>query len=79
LGERLGSSQDFNKLSDIFDMAVSKKQGTHVAYKMYFRQVLEWLNRQGHKFGALMLEPILLGTGGMILMLLRREKDVTLT
>ncbi|KAF9765267.1 hypothetical protein IL306_002460, partial [Fusarium sp. DS 682] len=67
LGEHFCSSQDFDKLSDVFDMAVSEKQGTHEAYKMYFRQVLERLNRQGHKFGALMLEPIVLGAGGMIL------------
>jgi dethiobiotin synthetase/adenosylmethionine--8-amino-7-oxononanoate aminotransferase len=59
-------------------MAVSKKQGPHVAYKMYFRQVLKQLSRQGHKFGALMLEPIVLGTGGMTLVLVRRGKDVTL-
>ncbi|KEY74577.1 hypothetical protein S7711_07179 [Stachybotrys chartarum IBT 7711] len=57
----------FASLSDVFDLG-SRSRGQDVeAYRRYIRGVLEGLKATGRKFGALMLEPVALGAGGMIL------------
>ncbi|KAH8176570.1 aminotransferase class-III domain-containing protein [Sarocladium implicatum] len=67
LHESLGTNLELDSLSDVFDLGAREAQGTYKAYKEYLREVLTHLKSQGRKFGALMLEPIVLGAGGMML------------
>jgi dethiobiotin synthetase/adenosylmethionine--8-amino-7-oxononanoate aminotransferase len=67
LREDLGACPDFDSLGDVFNVTAREKEEGYQAYKNYFRVTLERLHAQGRKFGALMLEPVVLGAGGMIL------------
>ncbi|KAG5913328.1 hypothetical protein E4U42_001276, partial [Claviceps africana] len=55
----------YESLHHIFDLPAREAAGEHVAYQRYITRTLERLRVQGRKFGALMLEPIVLGAGGM--------------
>ncbi|EGY19020.1 adenosylmethionine-8-amino-7-oxononanoate aminotransferase [Verticillium dahliae VdLs.17] len=68
LQNNLGDGAKFGSLSDVFDLSNRTQTKAYESYKNYFRSVLERLQKQdGRKFGALMLEPVVLGAGGMIL------------
>lgn len=67
LRERLGSGEVLNSLEGVFDLDARTGTNVHKAYKEYFRAVLHDLVKDGRKFGALMLEPVVLGAGGMML------------
>jgi dethiobiotin synthetase/adenosylmethionine--8-amino-7-oxononanoate aminotransferase len=59
----------FESLSELFD--ASRFDASGPLYKAYESQItseLIQLRDEGRKFGALILEPVLLGAGGMILM-----------
>ncbi|KAF2651454.1 PLP-dependent transferase [Lophiostoma macrostomum CBS 122681] len=62
--EEFGPTQKFGKLDDIFD---TDSRGFSPRHEAYIRSVLDKLVvEQGRKFGALIMEPIILGAGGMI-------------
>ncbi|KAI0436298.1 bifunctional dethiobiotin synthetase/adenosylmethionine-8-amino-7-oxononanoate aminotransferase [Xylaria telfairii] len=60
-------TQSFSDLSEIFDLERRKARGEHKPYESYILSILEQRLRGGRKFGALILEPVVLGAGGMVL------------
>lgn len=67
--EELGATERFSHLDDVFDFEARGKDEAHRLrlYETYIRKTLDDLvKRQGRKFGALVMEPILLGAGGML-------------
>lgn len=67
LREALGEDADFGSLSAVFNLDVRKNSRLAEKYKAYIKDTLEDLVlRQGRKFGALIIEPIILGAGGML-------------
>ncbi|CAH0023100.1 unnamed protein product [Clonostachys rhizophaga] len=66
LREHLGDGEEFESLSHVFDVSSRSKTAVLQMYETYVRLVLERLGKQGHKFGGLMMEPVILGAGGMI-------------
>lgn len=58
---------EFSGLHDIFDLKARQNTETYQDYTRYISRTLESLRDQGFKFGALMLEPVVLGAGGMML------------
>ncbi|KAI9148774.1 Bifunctional dethiobiotin synthetase/7,8-diamino-pelargonic acid aminotransferase [Paramyrothecium foliicola] len=66
LRDELGQGEKHDSLAAIFDVT-SREQGDQVRkYEAYIEKTLKTLRDQGWKFGALMLEPVILGAGGMI-------------
>jgi dethiobiotin synthetase/adenosylmethionine--8-amino-7-oxononanoate aminotransferase len=62
--EELGPAQTFENQDDIFDFAT---RGRSAQYEAYIEKTLdELVKKQGKKFGALVLEPVVLGAGGML-------------
>lgn len=62
----LGEAASFASLPEIFDVEAREKNGEGKMYERFILKTLEKLQKQGRKFGALMLEPIILGAGGML-------------
>lgn len=62
-----GNAPHFEALEDIFDVETREGNGEHEIYEQFITDKLLELHRQGRKFGALILEPVVLGAGGMIL------------
>jgi dethiobiotin synthetase/adenosylmethionine--8-amino-7-oxononanoate aminotransferase len=54
-------------LSAIFDVERREAAGQARLYGRFIRTTLERLASQGRRFGALLLEPVVLGAGGMLL------------
>lgn len=65
LEEDLGVGKRYGSLHEIFDFEVREARGEHRRYEASISGTLARLQRQGHRFGALMLEPVVLGAGGM--------------
>lgn len=62
--EELGPAQQFAEQDDIFDF---KARGSSPRYEAYIERTLDRLvKKEGRKFGALVMEPVILGAGGMI-------------
>ncbi|KAI0533129.1 bifunctional dethiobiotin synthetase/adenosylmethionine-8-amino-7-oxononanoate aminotransferase [Xylaria digitata] len=61
------SKQRFPHLSDIFNLRQRIARGDHKPYEKYIYSVLQKYREEGRKFGALILEPVVLGAGGMAL------------
>lgn len=62
--EELGPTQYFDSQNEIFDFVV---RGRSERYEAYIEKTLdELVKKQGKKFGALIMEPIILGAGGMM-------------
>lgn len=57
---------EFKEVADVYD--VESRLGSPLAhfYESHIRRTIERLVASGHAFGALVIEPILLGAGGMI-------------
>ncbi|VUC24536.1 unnamed protein product [Clonostachys rosea] len=66
LREHLGNGEDFESLSHVFDISSRSQSAVLDKYETYVQLVLEKLGKQGRKFGGLMMEPVILGAGGMI-------------
>ncbi|OAX84168.1 dethiobiotin synthase [Emergomyces africanus] len=67
LKESLGANAEFPTLQSIFDLAQRKESETGCRYKNYIKKSLEKLVwKDGRKFGALVMEPVILGAGGML-------------
>lgn len=58
---------EFLSLDKIFDLKGREDTELYRTYTRYISRTLEGLRDQGYKFGALMLEPVVLGAGGMLL------------
>ncbi|KAL6862212.1 PLP-dependent transferase [Trichoderma novae-zelandiae] len=67
LREALGEDADFGSLSDIFDVQGREQKGHHLRYEAFIRETLERLQKQGRRFGSVIIEPVVLGAGGMAL------------
>ncbi|KAJ9644551.1 hypothetical protein H2201_000325 [Coniosporium apollinis] len=61
LEAEFGRSRSFKSLQEIFD--VNKRDSSR--YEAYIKATLERLSAEGKKFGALVMEPVVLGAGGM--------------
>ncbi|KAK5637393.1 hypothetical protein RRF57_013105 [Xylaria bambusicola] len=57
----------FPHLADIFNLGQRISRGDHKVYEKYILSTLRRHLDKGHKFGALILEPVVLGAGGMVL------------
>ncbi|PKS08548.1 hypothetical protein jhhlp_004934 [Lomentospora prolificans] len=57
----------FDSLSSIFDIDQRRMSPIYNNYTAYIRDTIEELVRQGRKFGALLMEPLVLGAGGMMM------------
>jgi dethiobiotin synthetase/adenosylmethionine--8-amino-7-oxononanoate aminotransferase len=64
VGRRIAS---YPSLAAIFDVEYRESKGEGRLYEQFITTTLERLAAEGRKFGALMLEPIVLGAGGMLL------------
>ncbi|EQL38465.1 hypothetical protein RJZ57_007298 [Blastomyces gilchristii] len=63
----LGENTEFPTLQSIFDLSRRKQSAAGRRYKTYIKKSLENLVLQdGRKFGALIMEPVILGAGGML-------------
>jgi dethiobiotin synthetase/adenosylmethionine--8-amino-7-oxononanoate aminotransferase len=67
LKAELGSDVEFESLGSVFDLNTRLSSETSQRYKDYIRNSIEdQVKRHGMKFGALILEPVILGAGGML-------------
>ncbi|KAH7166482.1 hypothetical protein EDB81DRAFT_918936 [Dactylonectria macrodidyma] len=66
LKTHLGNGENFTALADVFDVEGREQGDVCRKYEAYIEQNLQALQKQGRKFGALMMEPVILGAGGMI-------------
>ncbi|OZJ04714.1 hypothetical protein BZG36_01813 [Bifiguratus adelaidae] len=58
---------DLGSLQDVFDVSRAiKGEGLYKAYKEHISSELDRAVKQGQQFGALLMEPVLMGSGGMI-------------
>jgi dethiobiotin synthetase/adenosylmethionine--8-amino-7-oxononanoate aminotransferase len=53
-------------ISEIFNESRKHSGWLYRKYENYIKDTLKSLTQKGHKFGALLLEPVILGAGGMI-------------
>lgn len=68
LKDFLGSDLEFSSLNSIFDLEQRLESDAGKRYQEYIKSTIEnVIQQQGKKFGALILEPIILGAGGMFL------------
>lgn len=66
LKSALGENDAYESLSDVFNLKSRIKSNLAHRYHEYIRKtLLDLVQNQGTKFGALILEPIVLGAGGM--------------
>jgi dethiobiotin synthetase/adenosylmethionine--8-amino-7-oxononanoate aminotransferase len=66
LRDGLGQDSDLRSISEVFDLESRLHTEQYRKYERYIEGVLSKLQASGRKFGALMMEPIILGAGGMI-------------
>ncbi|KAH8663289.1 dethiobiotin synthetase [Ilyonectria robusta] len=66
LKAELGSGEKFPSVADVFNVEAREQDETCRKYEAYIEKTLKSLQKQGRKFGALMMEPVILGAGGMI-------------
>lgn len=66
LKTELGSGEEFTSVADVFNVEAREQHDSCRKYEAYIEKTLETLQKQGRKFGALMMEPVILGAGGMI-------------
>ncbi|ODH46183.1 dethiobiotin synthase [Paracoccidioides brasiliensis] len=67
LKEALGPDAEFSTLQSIFDLDQRRSSEASGRYKIYIKKIIENLTlRDGRKFGALIMEPVILGAGGML-------------
>ncbi|KAG2418882.1 hypothetical protein HFD88_001984 [Aspergillus terreus] len=63
----LGADLEFPTLSSVFDVEERVQSDAGKRYHEYIRRTIEGLVReQGMKFGSLIMEPVILGAGGML-------------
>ncbi|TIA20394.1 PLP-dependent transferase [Aureobasidium pullulans] len=62
--EEFGPTRSFPSLDEVF--ALSGRKADADRYEAYIKTSLEALTAEGKKFGALIMEPVILGAGGML-------------
>jgi dethiobiotin synthetase/adenosylmethionine--8-amino-7-oxononanoate aminotransferase len=62
--EEFGPTRSFSSLDEVF--ALSGRKADAYRYEAYIKTSLEALTAEGKKFGALIMEPVILGAGGML-------------
>lgn len=62
--QEFGPAQDFAEQADIFNFAARSQSSQYEAYIV--KTLDKLVKEQGRKFGALVMEPVILGAGGMI-------------
>ncbi|THW77386.1 PLP-dependent transferase [Aureobasidium pullulans] len=62
--EEFGPTRAFSSLDEVF--ALSGRKADADRYEAYIQTSLEALTAEGKKFGALIMEPVILGAGGML-------------
>ncbi|THY60790.1 PLP-dependent transferase [Aureobasidium pullulans] len=62
--EEFGPTRSFSSLDEVF--ALSGRKADADRYEAYIKTSLEALTAEGKKFGALIMEPVILGAGGML-------------
>ncbi|KAK2030284.1 dethiobiotin synthase [Colletotrichum zoysiae] len=67
LGGGDGGGREFSALSEVFDVVGREEAGQARPYEKHITDTLMRLRGQGRKFGALVMEPVVLGAGGMIM------------
>ncbi|KAK1596908.1 dethiobiotin synthase [Colletotrichum navitas] len=67
LRPHLGGGWEFGALSEVFDVVGREEARQARLYEKYVVETLGRLRDQGRKFGALVMEPVVLGAGGMIM------------
>ncbi|KAK6541501.1 hypothetical protein TWF694_007309 [Orbilia ellipsospora] len=65
LQETFGQGKSYKSLDDIFDVEAREERGEHKLYEEHIISTLQKCRERGVKFGVLILEPIVLGAGGM--------------
>ena len=58
-------TQQFDSLADIFDLQQRLQSDTAAQYRSAIHRTIREQTQKGTRFGALLLEPIILGAGGM--------------
>lgn len=61
----IGKTRTFDSLEAVYDLEARKEDWQ--SYRSYLDGELSRLQKQGRKFGALIMEPVILGAGGMML------------
>lgn len=65
--EELGECTEFGSLAEVFDLEKRRTQEAGKIYERYIHGTLERLiMKEGYRFGAVMIEPVVLGAGGML-------------
>ncbi|KAG8969037.1 hypothetical protein FRC03_004711 [Tulasnella sp. 419] len=59
-------AEEFDSISQVYDIRRRLQQPLAQEYRRYIQSTLEQQVAQGHAFGALVIEPLLMGAGGMI-------------
>jgi dethiobiotin synthetase/adenosylmethionine--8-amino-7-oxononanoate aminotransferase len=67
LRDQFGLDKDFASLADIFNLPARASKNEQAVYEAYITDVLRGLQGRLERFGALILEPVVLGAGGMML------------
>jgi dethiobiotin synthetase/adenosylmethionine--8-amino-7-oxononanoate aminotransferase len=65
LKDQLSDRQEFSSLAEVLDVEARDHEGQAAEYERYIVDTLKKLHEQGRKFGCLVMEPIVLGAGGM--------------
>ena len=63
----LGPNQEFATIAEVFDIAGREVRQEQQRYERYIEKELKRQVDQGRNFGALLMEPIAIGAGGMLL------------
>lgn len=64
--DALGELSTYSSLSEIFDIKTRVDSALGAKYRQFIQAELERLIGQGKTFGALIMEPVILGAGGML-------------
>jgi dethiobiotin synthetase/adenosylmethionine--8-amino-7-oxononanoate aminotransferase len=59
--ESFGVAQTFSTLDEVFDLEARDAS----KYESFIKEKISSLVKSGRKFGALVMEPVILGAGGM--------------
>lgn len=61
----IGKGRTYESLSAIFDVHAREQRGEQHQYEEYITKTLAALQKRGFKFGSVIIEPIVIGAGGM--------------
>ncbi|KAI5866169.1 hypothetical protein GGS23DRAFT_555818 [Durotheca rogersii] len=64
-GRELGEDRMFGTLDQVFDLERRELERDHEVYESYIEKRLSRHVGEGRKFGALLMEPVVIGAGGM--------------